>query len=223
MKRPAREKNAKFDSNFEWASWTPRSHGKDAGSFKRLSSNRKPRVSRTRKAKTPSPTCTEDTVSVQEHVEEEVDLFANEHLGLNIDEFTFDSILGLGEMPATTQLVVSEPPSPGTLAAFPCLAPSPTVPRNEGVQKPVLKTTEGGFNIVWKAPRVLGSEVSRLSAVESRYKYFEMFTTPLNRFGAINRMINAPQKPVVTHRAVKQAQVAKPIGMVFNSQLVRAF
>lgn len=141
--------------------------------------------------------------------EQDVDLFANESMGLTLDDFTFDAILGLGETPAATQLVVSEPPSPGTLAAFPFLAQSPTGQKNEGALKPVVKAKEGGFNIIPKAPRVLDASITRLSVTASRDTYFAT-----NPFGAINRMINSPQKTVI-------AMAAKPVGIVFNSCLVR--
>ena len=230
MKRSPRSKSASRNDDFEWGSWSPRSHGKDAGSFKRSGRVRKPRAKKAKKrlelreAMRPDSQATLETASVvSEEDEEEVDLFATD---MPIDDFTFDSILGLGEQPTGSQLVAPVPPSPGTLAAFPCLAPSP--PKNEGtvhaswikVSSPPSNITmrkDGGVHFEMKAPRTLPPTAKKLRGFLCKKSFFDYTGSSVSSsFNAINKMINTPPKPP----AVRTAN--KLVGTIYNAHLVRA-
>lgn len=225
MKRATRAKSTPRDSAFEYGSWTPRTHDNDTGSLKRFAAIRKPR-GRPRKAKPMSPPpesqATDKTASVTSD-SHEVDLFSSE-LSVELDDFTFEAILGMGEQPAASQLVVTERPSPSTLLAFPCLAPSPPKEqkafREPWVTPPktsehLLKNREGGFHVVTKATRVLEQKIKKLKVVHTKTHFLSRFGSLTSRFDAINTMINTPAK-------APSKCVVKPIGVVFNAQLVRA-
>lgn len=135
---------------------------------------------------------------------------------IDYEDFSFDSILAMGAVPHTTGPV--EPQlSPGTLAAFPCLAPTPDLTTAEVLDNEVGVGESFTVNntLVGTDVHKIGSPVQTLPCKTTGFKYkITLFqqTGRSAQFKAINRRLN------FTDAAKRQRTI--PPGIRFNSKMV---